>query len=365
MNVPKFDPRELIPVRYNPNFRGGPGTPIFNTPVTMKENARLMFAEKKPVWMGLEFSLDFSLFCPAVHPDNVARASVFDGTMVFGKTNTTGGRDMFGIEWEYVPSAGGSMVRPGKPYIEDANELITDKIVWPDIDSWDWEGSAKANEKYLESDRFMMCWMLNGWYERLISLMDFEGAVTAMIDEEQTEAVKAFFDRLSDLYIKIIDRYLTYFPQIDGFYIHDDWGSQRETFFSPDVVEEMIVPYMRRVTDFIHANGRYCELHSCGQIARQVPNIVKAGWDAWGPQVSHDVERLYEEYGDKLIFCFNPPAFDPKTASEEEQRISARTFVEKFSEPGKPVMVNHNSGSLLTPVFLEELYKQSRIKYGG
>ncbi len=114
MNVPKFDPKELTPVRHNPNFRGGAPIPIFNTPVTMKENAKLMF-QRKPLWTGLEFSLDITLFCPAVHPDNVARASVFDGTMGFGVTNTTGGRDMFGIEWEYVPSAGGSMVRPGKP----------------------------------------------------------------------------------------------------------------------------------------------------------------------------------------------------------------------------------------------------------
>jgi hypothetical protein len=30
---------------------------------------------------------------------------------------------MFGIEWEYVPQVGGSMVRPGKPFVEDANEI--------------------------------------------------------------------------------------------------------------------------------------------------------------------------------------------------------------------------------------------------
>jgi hypothetical protein len=42
------------------------------------------------------------------------------------------------------------MVRPGKPFIEDANE-IKDKVVWPDIDAWDWEGCAKANAEYLSS----------------------------------------------------------------------------------------------------------------------------------------------------------------------------------------------------------------------
>jgi hypothetical protein len=91
---------------------------------------------------------------------------------------------MFGIEWEYIAQVGGSMVRPGKPFIEDANELA-DKVVWPDIDKWDWEGCAKANVEYLSKPNFNICWFLNGWYERLISFMDFEGAVVAMIDEDQ------------------------------------------------------------------------------------------------------------------------------------------------------------------------------------
>ncbi len=70
----------------------------------------------------------------------------------------------------------------------------------------------------------------------------------ALIDEDQKQAVKDFFDKLTDLYIQICDKMMVYFPNIDGFNCHDDWGSQKETFFSPDIVEEMIVPYMRRLT---------------------------------------------------------------------------------------------------------------------
>lgn len=362
MAIAKFDHREIEGVTYAPSFGPGPGMPVFKTPVSIKEGCKAMF-DRRPVWEVLEFIYEFNLFCPGINPDNVARASVFDGTFEFGKTNVTGGKDMFGIEWEYVPQAGGSMVRPGKPFIEDANE-IADKVVWPDLDKWgDWEAGARANEMYLSSDKFNMCWILNGWYERLISFMDFDNAVVAMIDEDQKDAIKAFFDKLSDFYIQLIDRYLKYYPQIDGFYIHDDWGAQRETFFSPETAAEMIVPYMKRVTDFIHSRGRVCELHSCGQIARQVGNIVAAGWDAWGPQVNHDVERIYDEYGDKLIIAVYPDSFDPETATEEEQRECARRFVQKYCKKGKPTMINQNCRSLLTPAFLEELYKQSRIAY--
>lgn len=51
-----------------------------------------------------------------------------------------------------VPTADGSMVRPGKPFLSDANEWY-DKLLWPDIESWDLEGSAEENNgTYLNPD---------------------------------------------------------------------------------------------------------------------------------------------------------------------------------------------------------------------
>ena len=44
---------------------------------------------------------------------------------------------MFGINWLFIPVAGGSMVEPGNPLMTDMNEW-EEKVVWPDIDSWDW-----------------------------------------------------------------------------------------------------------------------------------------------------------------------------------------------------------------------------------
>ena len=271
---------------------------------------------------------------------------------------------MFGIEWEYIPAVMGSTVRPGKPFLSNANEW-REKLVWPDIESWDWEACAKRNnDTYLASDKFNCCWFMTGWFERLISFMDFEGAIMAMVDEDQSDAVKELFDKLTDLYIRIIDMHITYFPKVDSYTIHDDWGSQRETFFSPSIVEEMIVPYMRRLTDFIHSKGKFCELHSCGQILKQVPNIIAAGWDYWSGQYVNDTHKIYELYGDKIILGVIPDVPDPDTSSEDEQRAAARAYVEKFCDPNKPSFLTPSSTANLTPAFREELYIKSREKYG-
>lgn len=355
MSVPAFDPKELAIVAKTPNFLGIEKA-IYSYPVTMKEAVKALYA-RKPYWQMFA-ALDTSMFCPMVNPDNIARGFVFEARKL--DPANYGGKDMFGIEWEFVPAVGGSMVRPGKPYAEDADELL-EKVVWPNPAEWDWEAAAEANKEYLSENNFNVAWFLNGWYERLIAFMDFENAIMAIFDEDQQEAVHKFFDKLTDLYIDIFDKYITYFPQIDGFCIHDDWGSQKETFFSPAVAEEMIVPYMKRVTDFLHSKGKTCEIHSCGQNYKQVPNYIKAGWDSWIPQAMNDTEKIYDEYGDKIIIAVKPDKIAPD-ATEEEQRAAARAFVDRYMQPGKPATVNHYDYSMCTPAYQEELYLYSRQK---
>ena len=354
MAVPMFDPKEITEAK-RMTF-GGRTTIMFNYPCSQREGILATY-NREPYWTISSFT---SMFSPKVNPDNIARGFVYEAGARDMTTKDYGGPDMFGIEWEYIESVGGSMVRPGKPYIEDANE-IKEKIKFPDIDSWDCE----ANKMYLNPNNANCMWFLNGWYERLISFMDFEGAIMALIDEEQMDAVKDFFEELSDLYIRIFDRAIKAYPNVDMFCIHDDWGSQKETFFAPAVAEEMIVPYMKMVTDFLHSKGKFCDLHSCGNNMKQVPNYIKAGWDSWCPQAMNDTAKEYELYGDKIIIGVMPEPFDPATATEEEQRQSARNFVDRFMQPGKPATINFNAGSLLTPAFNEELYEYSRKKCCG
>ena len=357
MAVPAFDPKELTIAREIPSMFGRGPTPIYSFPVTPKE-AFISLFKKEPIWqiMGVESRL----FAPKLLPDNVSRAMVMEEGQ-FDPANG-GGPDMFSIEWEYVPSAMGSIVRPGAPLLSDANEW-KDKVVFPDIEKWDWEGTAKANnDTFLATDSYNIVWFQTGFFERIITFLDFEGALMALFDEDQKDATHELLEAITDLYIKIFDKFITYFPKIDGFTIHDDWGSQKETFFSPATAAEMIVPYMRKCTDYIHSRGKFCEFHSCGQILKQVPNMIAAGWDSWAGQPMNDTHTIYDLYGDKIIIGVIPDSFDPEATTEEEQRAAARDYADRFCRPDKPSTLNAY-GALLTPAFREELYMRSRINY--
>jgi hypothetical protein len=361
MSVPKFDPKELKVVsEIPPFFPGAPSTPVYDFPATPKEAYAAAY-KREPIWAisGMESGF----FCPSVYPDNVARGLIIEGFPT--DPSKFGGKDMFGIEWVFVPTAGGSMVRPGKPFLNNANEW-KEKLVWPDIDKWDWEGSAKANEGFLNGvygKNLVFHWIMNGYFERLISFMDFEGAAVAMIDEDQQDAVKELFQKLTDLYIKVIDKFVQHF-HAEAFCVHDDWGSQMAPFFSPAVTAEIIVPAMRRLTDYAHSKGIWMDFHSCGHIEQQVPNMIAAGWDSWSGMPMNDTLGLYKKYGDKILIGLVPPQFAPDTP-EAEQRAAAKKFVEEYCSADKPCLVNMYGSAVLTPAYREELYKQSRIKLGG
>jgi hypothetical protein len=200
--------------------------------------------------------------------------------------------------------------------------------------------------------------------------MGFEGAVVALIDDDQKDAVKALFEATTDLACRLVDKFAQYYENIDGVTVHDDWGSQRAPFFSPEIADEILVPAMKKVTDYIHSRGRYAELHSCGHLLLQVPNIIKAGWDIWCPQMLNDTHKIYELYGDKLVIGVAPG--EPsgvfkmsKPGSDAEETAAAEAFAERFCNKDRPAFFNMYASMMMSPAYRSTLYKASRLRYGA
>lgn len=327
--------------------------PKLNTPITPKENVRLAWKREGCLWFPQ--GADFATMGPRVIVDNVARAFVFDcGPLLTDEQK--GGEDMFGVKWTYVPVVGGSMVQPGAPMLTDANDW-PEVIKFPDISKLDWDDCAKVNARLNETVRSFSVTILNGLYERMISFMDFENAAMALIDEEQQDAVHALLDRLADMYIEIIGHLLEGF-KLDGIVFHDDWGSQRAPFFSLDTCMEMIVPHMRKVSDFCHEKGLWFQLHCCGKNELLVPAMIAAGVDMWAPQRMNDVDMLREKYGDKIMLSVYAPTLE-KDASPEQIDAAAREIVDKYIEgfDEKPVFISNMNSA---PGLNEAIYKYSR-----
>lgn len=315
-------------------------------PITPRENYIRTLKKENPLWIPTR--TDSLNFLPRIYPDNIARAFVIEQNKYEGPV---GGSDIFGVKWKYIPVAGGSMVEPGKPFLNDISEW-KEKVVFPDIDSWDWEGSAKENKDFLNQDKFRFIWIFSGMFERLISFLDFEDAAVALIDEEQQDDVKELFQALADFYKKLIDKYLEYF-EFDAVYFHDDWGSQKAPFFSVDTCMEMIVPYVKQVVDHCHDRGLYFELHCCGKNERLVPCMLACGIDSWCGQPLNDKVMLVEQYGDRFLVGVHSP-FDPAHPVPEDQQELERKVVEFLA----PFEEHFNE----KPIFIADLMPNDRAR---
>ena len=119
MNRIPFDMTELENATESTGFMGMV-VKTYATPITPKENYRLIYERKLPLWMPLSGDLRF--FIPRVDPDNVARCFIFEANMLT-PDEMVGGPDKFGIEWIYVPVAGGSMVKARQPDFKRCKRL--------------------------------------------------------------------------------------------------------------------------------------------------------------------------------------------------------------------------------------------------
>lgn len=356
-----FSTDEMVPLCVQPGFPGAPSRTIWHAPVTPREN--LLQAIRTKECLFLPNVLDMRGMNPAFLLDNRARGTVMDGGDLF-VPDPAGEPDVFGVEWLYDPAISGSMVRPGAPLLEDIEDW-EETIVFPDPSEWDWAGQAEASREYLSDPLYARkSTIFTGFFERLISFMDFEDAAIAMVDEDAQEDVHALFSRLTDLYITYLENFKQHFD-IDVLEVHDDWGSQTAPLLSESTIREMVLPYLARLISRAHELGVAVEFHSCGKIERLVPLMVEAGVDLWMGQDVNDKKAVMDAWGDKLIVEVEVPELGAD-ATDEEVWAAAEAFAEDFIIPGKPVALSiYSAGRANPPLLTEALYQISRKKLCG
>jgi Uroporphyrinogen decarboxylase (URO-D) len=243
------------------------------------------------------------------------------------------GYDWFGVHWTSdgglpVPTAGVSHV------LEDIT-LWKEQVEFPDLDNWDWESDAKRDCKEQDSNKLTFIIMGTGPFERLHALMGFEEALCALITNP--EECGQLFSAVVDFKIKQM-YYLKKYYHVDMVHFHDDWGSQKDLFFHPDIWRTLIKPQIQRAVDAAHELGIYFIMHSCGKIDRIANEIADMGIDILDPaQPINDLARWKREFGHKVAFMGGIDAqnvVDNPACSEEEIRKEVREKIDLLAPQG-------------------------------
>lgn len=348
MAHPQFDEKEMERIG-SYKLAGSYGAaaveqPKLNTPITPRENMRMMMRGEKPMWLP-NMNRDLNLVCPDFMPDANARAF--------------GGVDWFGVEWQYEPLSKAAMVKPGTRRLSDITNWEKE-LVFPDLSKMDWEKDATEVYHMMPNDRFTYFIIYNGIFERTADLTSFEDTFCYLIEEP--EALDAFYGRMIDWYIDLIKIAKKYY-YADMILFHDDMGSQKSAFFSPELFRELFLPHYQKLTKAIHDEGMFAALHSCGNVRVQIPNFIEAGFDAWeGQEGATDKDEIMETFDGKLaqIGQFEIPA----GLDDEGAVAHLHHMIENRARNGHCAFRIRDKRANPGTVNLEdEMYRYSRIFY--
>ena len=311
----------------------------YNTPITPRENMLRLYEGKTPMWIPSPWeAASIKVDCD---PENVARSP-------------SGGVDGYGVEWIFVKTAGGAMVKPGNPKVPDISEWEK-YITVPDPETWDWAGAyEKQKDALADPTLFTTVTFGSCLFERLIAVMDFENAAMALVDDDQKEGVHRFLRAVTDYRKKYYTLVKKWFDP-DGVNFNDDWGSQRAEFFSRETAAEMLVPYVKESVQCAHDLGMYVDLHCCGFVEGFVPFFIEEGFDTWGGQPLNDKPKLKKLYPDSLVFTHQID--ERPDASDEEIDAAVAKFMEEFGYD------NRGFYGGFDPRYRRKVYEASRKNY--
>jgi uroporphyrinogen decarboxylase len=137
---------------------------------------------------------------------------------------------------------------------------------------------------------FERAWSLRGLEQLLLDL----AADPAYVGE--------LFDRITDIQLVLIDRYLEI--GVDGGYFGDDYGAQAGLLFSPTTWRALIKPRLARLFAPFVERGLPVLMHSDGQIADIIEDLVEIGLTALNPVQPEVLDHawLRDRFGGRLAF---------------------------------------------------------------
>jgi len=174
---------------------------------------------------------------------------------------------------------------------------------WPSPDDIPYAACARKAERY--GDCAVLGGMWSCFMEVAEALLGTENYMTRLLTEP--EFMDHLLDRIVGFYVECNRRMFDAMgDRMQVFFMADDYGTQQDMLFSPDAWRRFVKPRLKKLYDLAHDRGYLVMQHSCGSVARVIPDMIEIGLDVLQPiQVAAagmDPAALKSQFGDKLAF---------------------------------------------------------------
>lgn len=266
-------------------------------------------------------------------------------------TGGKGGTDWFGVKWSYIEGDLAPVPdSTADPVCDDICEW-REQVVFPDMEAWDWERAAEIDH-VADVDRehkMLYTSSLTGPFERLHMLLGFEDALCALITDP--DEVEAYLEKMTEFKCAQISKIKQYYnPDVLNY--HDDYGTQRGLFFSPEIWRSLFKPSLKKVVEHCHKEGMLFELHSCGLIEEIIPDIAEVGVDCLQCMDINDIKTMKEKVGPKMAFGVSPN-FQKYSAAMATGQMTAKDVYKEAYEEFMTLSEGGNYYPFINPPFTE------------
>ena len=210
---------------------------------------------------------------------------------------------------------------------------------WADFDAYPWPVAEKVSYRAIEylngvvPEGMKISVNLGGIFENSSWLMGLETFSYSLAD--QPDLVAAICQRVGELTAAAATHAVS-IDNVGMVFLGDDLGFATGTLVSPAVLREHIFPHHRRLVEIAHAADKLVLLHSCGNLAGIMDEIIDLGFDA-----KHSfedkimpVEEVSRLWGDRIAILGGVDLDLLTRGSQEEVRRRTREILESCAAAG-------------------------------
>ena len=111
-----------------------------------------------------------------------------------------------------------------------------------------------------------------GILETIIDLVGFDNLCYMLY--EDPDLTKDIFDAIGSAILSYYKQVLP-FESVGAVIYNDDWGFKTQTMIHPDQLRQYVFPWVRKITEAVHAAKKSVLIHSCGNLETVMDEIIE------------------------------------------------------------------------------------------